>query len=167
MRRPVRFADTVPRRGSGRSVTLTVAPSTAGDHNTGNPTVRTLGMVELEPIGTVRTPIERTEDAPRQGTNDSIEGTIEIDEGYEPGLAGIEPGDSVLVIWFADSADRSLLRLDRREERGVFASRSPARPNPIALTVVEVLAVEGPSIAVRGVDMLDGTPILDLKVPLD
>lgn len=123
-------------------------------------------MIELEPIGIVHTPIETSDDAPRQGANESIRGTIEIDDAYELGLAGIEAGDSLLVIWFADRADRSLLRLDREKARGVFASRSPARPNPIALTTVDVISVDGTTIAVRGVDMLDGTPVLDLKVPL-
>lgn len=115
----------------------------------------------------MRTPIESTDDAPRQGRNEAIEGTIELDPEYEDGLAGIEPGDSLLVVWFAHEADRSLLRLDRDEPRGVFSSRSPARPNPIVLTTVEVLAVDGTTVRVRGVDMLDGSPVLDLKVPLD
>lgn len=123
-------------------------------------------MIELEPIGIVHTPIETADDAPRQGRNETIQGTIEIDAAYEPGLAGIEAGDSLLVVWFADGADRSLLRLDREEARGVFASRSPARPNPIALTTVDVLSIDGRTIAVRGVDMFDGSPVLDLKVPL-
>lgn len=124
-------------------------------------------MIELRPIGTVRTPIEETVDAPRQGKNETIEGTIEIDPEYEPGLAGIEAGDALLVVWFAHEADRSLLQLDRVDDRGVFDSRSPARPNPIVLTTVEVLSVDRTSIRVRGVDMLDGSPVLDLKVPLD
>lgn len=124
-------------------------------------------MVDLTPIGRMRTPITNTSDAPRQGTNEAIEGTIELDPEYEPGLAGLEPGDSLLVVWFAHEADRSLLQLDWAEERGVFTSRSPARPNPIVLTTVEVLSVDGSTIEVQGVDMLDGSPVLDLKVPLD
>lgn len=124
-------------------------------------------MIELRPIGSIRTPIHETGEAPRQGMNEDIEGTIELEPEYEPGLGGIEAGDSLLVVWFAHEADRSLLRLDRGDERGVFSSRSPARPNPIVLTTVDVLTVDGPSIRVRGVDMLDGSPVLDLKVPLE
>lgn len=124
-------------------------------------------MIELSPIGHVRTPITSTSEAPRQGTNQAIEGTIELDPEYEAGLAGIEAGDSLLVVWFAHEADRSLLRLDRDVPRGVFSSRSPARPNPIVLTTVEILDIDGPMVTVRGVDMLDGSPVLDLKVPLD
>lgn len=124
-------------------------------------------MIELAPIGRVRTPIATTDDAPRQGMNEAIEGTIELEAEYEPGLNGLETGDDILVVWFADQADRSLLQLDRGDERGVFTSRSPARPNPIVLTTVEVLAIDGPTVSVRGVDMIDGSPVLDLKVPLD
>ncbi|MFB6124892.1 MAG: tRNA (N6-threonylcarbamoyladenosine(37)-N6)-methyltransferase TrmO [Halanaeroarchaeum sp.] len=123
-------------------------------------------MIELEPIGTVHTPIETTEDAPRQGMLDDIEGTIELEAAYAAGLDGYEPGEEILVVWFADRADRSLLRVDKRGNRGVFRSRSPARPNPIVLTTVEIVAIEGPRLTVRGVDMLDGSPVLDLKVPL-
>ncbi|UWG47779.1 tRNA (Thr-GGU) A37 N-methylase [Halanaeroarchaeum sp. HSR-CO] len=124
-------------------------------------------MIELSPIGRVRTPITATSEAPRQGSNDDIEGTIELESEYEAGLAGIEAGDSLIVVWFAHEADRTLLRLDRIEGRGVFASRSPARPNPIVLTTVEVLAMDGSTLTVRGVDMVDKSPVLDLKVPLD
>lgn len=128
-------------------------------------------MIELAPIGRVRTPIATTDDAPRQGMNEAIEGTLELDAKYEPGLAGLETGDDILVVWFADQADRSLLQLDRGNERGgergVFTSRSPVRPNPIVITTVEVLAIDGPTVSIRGVDMIDGSPVLDLKVPLD
>lgn len=125
-------------------------------------------MIELSPIGVAHTPIETTADAPRQGLLETIEGTIELDPEYEPGLMGYGPGDDLLVVWFADEADRSLLRVTKGgPERGVFHSRSPARPNPICLTVVEVVEVDGPRVRVRGVDMLDGSPVLDLKVPID
>jgi tRNA-Thr(GGU) m(6)t(6)A37 methyltransferase TsaA len=119
-----------------------------------------------EPIGTARTPLETSDDAPRQGFLADVEGTIELDPAYGAGLSGVEPGDDVLVVWFADRADRSVLALDR-DGRGVFATRSPARPNPICLTECAVLAVDGPSLSVRGVDMLDGSPVLDLKRSLD
>ncbi|MFB6070764.1 MAG: tRNA (N6-threonylcarbamoyladenosine(37)-N6)-methyltransferase TrmO [Halanaeroarchaeum sp.] len=122
--------------------------------------------MELEPIGRVHTPIETTDDAPRQGLLEDIEGTIELEPQYAEGLDGYEPGDEVVVIWFANEADRSLLRVDKRDDRGVFTSRSPARPNPICLTTVEIVSIDGPNLEVRGVDMLDGSPVLDLKVPL-
>lgn len=122
-------------------------------------------MPTCEPIGTVSTPLERSDDAPRQGFLEAVEGTVQVDPAYAAGLDGYEAGDDVLVVWFADRADRSVLTV--RDGRGVFTTRSPARPNPICLTVVEVLAVDEASLDVRGVDMLDGSPVLDLKRPLD
>lgn len=122
-------------------------------------------MPTCEPIGTAHTPLETSDDAPRQGFLGGVEGTIELDPAYAAGLEGYASGDDVLVVWFADRGDRSVLTL--RDGRGVFTTRSPARPNPVCLTVCELLAVDGTSLAVRGVDMLDGSPVLDLKRPLD
>ena len=124
-------------------------------------------MIELEPIGTAHTPFETTSEAPRQGTNESATGTIVIDAEYEEGIDGIHPGDELVVIWFADEADRSLLRVDRKGGVGVFSSRSPARPNPICLTTCTVESVEDGALTVTGVDMRDGSPVLDLKPTLD
>ncbi|MFB6267146.1 MAG: tRNA (N6-threonylcarbamoyladenosine(37)-N6)-methyltransferase TrmO [Halodesulfurarchaeum sp.] len=121
---------------------------------------------EVVPIGRIRTPFETTDEAPRQGRGGAAEGTIEISPEYEEALDGYEPGESVIVVWFADRADRSLRRVDRKGGMGVFRSRSPARPNPICLTTCEVLEVDGSTLRVRGVDMLDGSPVLDLKPPL-
>ena len=122
--------------------------------------------ITCDPIGTVSTPFGTREDAPRQGQFGEAEGTVHLDPAYEPGLAGLEPGDSVVVVWYADEADRSTLRV-WDGDRGVFASRSPDRPTPVCLTTCEVVAVDGPHLRIRGVDMLDGSPVLDLKRPLD
>lgn len=123
-------------------------------------------MPTCDPIGVAHTPFETTDDAPRQGTRADVEGRLDVDAAYAPALAGVDAGQDLLVVWFAHEADRSLLVADRRD-RGVFATRSPARPNPICLTTCRVLAVEGTTLRVRGVDMLDGSPLLDLKPPLD
>ncbi|MDZ7850930.1 MAG: SAM-dependent methyltransferase [Halodesulfurarchaeum sp.] len=123
-------------------------------------------MIELEPIGTVSTPIETTRDAPSQGRKDDIQGTISVRSAYEPGLQGLEVGDELVVVWYADQADRDLLVLDKVPGRGVFASRSPARPNPVVITTCTVTALNGTDIEIRGVDMLDGSPVLDLKATL-
>jgi len=122
--------------------------------------------IDCDPIGTVSTPFRTREDAPRQGLLGDAEGTVHLDPAHEPGLAGLDPGDSVVVVWYAHRADRSTLRV-RDGDRGVFASRSPDRPTPVCLTTCEVLAVDGPDLRVRGVDMLDGSPVLDLKAALD
>ena len=124
-------------------------------------------MIEVTPIGTIETPYETTGDAPRQGTNTDTVGIIRIDEEYVDGLSGVEGGDRLIVVWFADEADRSLLRVDRRDNRGVFKTRSPARPNPICLTTWVGRWVGDDFLEVEGVDMRDGSPVLDLKPPLD
>jgi tRNA-Thr(GGU) m(6)t(6)A37 methyltransferase TsaA len=124
-------------------------------------------MVDLEPIGIVHSPLETTEDAPSQGLKGDVEGRIEIDPELESGLQGLEPGDRIVVVWYADRAERDLLVMDKVPGRGVFNSRSPARPNPIAVTTCTVTSVEGTEIGVRGIDMLDGSPVLDVKATLD
>jgi tRNA (Thr-GGU) A37 N-methylase len=70
----------------------------------------------------------------------------------------------VVVVWFANRADRSVLRV---RDRGVFSTRSPARPNPVCLTTCRIQAIDGRRIRVRGVDMADGSPVVDLKRPLE
>ncbi|MFB6270586.1 MAG: tRNA (N6-threonylcarbamoyladenosine(37)-N6)-methyltransferase TrmO [Halobacterium sp.] len=124
--------------------------------------------MECEPIGHVVTPFETTGEAPRQGFIGDQSGTVHVDEPYRSGLKGFAPGDTVLVVWWADRADRSVLRV-RDGDRGVFTTRSPARPNPVCLTACELLTVdedEG-TLDVEGVDMADGSPVIDLKRTLD
>lgn len=99
-----------------------------------------------------------------QGRSEGVEGTIEVDPAYRPAMEGLEAGEDVVVVWFADRADRSVLRV---RDRGVFTTRSPARPNPVCLTTCRILSVEGGRIRVSGVDMADGSPVLDLKRTLE
>jgi len=121
--------------------------------------------MDCEPIGVARTPFETTDDVPRQGFLDDAEGRIEVAERYAAGLEAWD-GDEVVVVWFADRADRSSLTVERDGGRGVFTTRSPNRPNPVMLSTCAVLDVEDSALRVRGVDMLDGTPVLDLKPPI-
>ncbi|EMA36814.1 tRNA (N6-threonylcarbamoyladenosine(37)-N6)-methyltransferase TrmO [Halobiforma nitratireducens] len=120
---------------------------------------------EIDPIGVVRTPFERPADTPKQGVNEATEGEVVLSREYEPGLEGLTSGDSIDVLWLADDADRSTLRV-RDGERGVFSTRSPHRPNPICRTTCRVRAVDGTRLAVTGVDMLDESPVVDLKAPM-
>ncbi|MFC3476492.1 TrmO family methyltransferase domain-containing protein [Halobacterium litoreum] len=124
--------------------------------------------MEFVQIGRVETPFETPDEAPRQGCEDPHAGNVRIDERFRDALRGLAHGDRVVVVWVADRADRSVLRV-RDGERGVFDTRSPARPNPICITECEVLAVdeEDGTVAVKGVDMADGSPVLDLKRALD
>ncbi|AUV81964.1 S-adenosyl-L-methionine-binding protein [Salinigranum rubrum] len=123
--------------------------------------------MQCEPIGTVSTPFETTSDAPSQGFHEDSAGVVHVDEAYAAGLSGFD-AESVVVVWWADRADRSVLTLDRDPSRGVFTSRSPARPNPVCLTECRVVDVDldARRLSVRGVDMADGSPVIDLKASL-
>jgi tRNA-Thr(GGU) m(6)t(6)A37 methyltransferase TsaA len=126
--------------------------------------------VACDPVGVVHTPFDRPEDAPRQGMRAAARGELLIDPAYEEGLGGVAAGDRLEVVWYADRADRSVLTVDghgETESRGVFASRSQDRPTPVCTTRCRVLSVEGTRLLLEGVDMLDGTPVLDLKTPLE
>jgi tRNA-Thr(GGU) m(6)t(6)A37 methyltransferase TsaA len=119
------------------------------------------------PIGFVRSPFTETAAIPKGlGARHDTEGTIVLRPELEEGLADIEGFSHLYVIWVFDRAGGSELTAHPPSDdrpHGVFATRSPQRPNPIGLTVVELLACEGTSLRVRGIDMLDGTPVLDLK----
>jgi tRNA (adenine37-N6)-methyltransferase len=129
-----------------------------------------------EPIGYVRSPYASPKEIPKGlGAKHEAEGSIEIRPEFEPGLTDIEGFSHLIVLWEFDRSEGfSLVGTPPSDNRphGVFATRSPLRPNPIGLTVVELLRREGASLRVRGIDMLDGTPILDIKpylsnVPLE
>ncbi len=124
-------------------------------------------MPSMEPIGHVRSPYTNTQQIPKGlGATHLAEGTLEIREELEPGLTDIEGFSHLFVIWVFDRSEGvNLVGRPPTDDRphGVFATRSPRRPNPIGLTVVELLSREGAILRVRGVDMLDGTPILDIK----
>jgi tRNA-Thr(GGU) m(6)t(6)A37 methyltransferase TsaA len=122
----------------------------------------------MRPIGRVRSPYTDAAQVPRGlGAQHDVEGVLDIRPELEAGLADIEGFSHLYVIWVFDRAEppADLTAHPPSDDRphGVFATRSPQRPNPIGLTVVELLGRDGPRLRVRGVDMLDGTPILDLK----
>jgi len=124
-------------------------------------------MFSMRPIGYVRSPYEESREVPRGlGTKHNAEGILEIDPELEIGLTDIEGFSHLFVIWAFDRAEGvDLIGRPPSDDRphGVFATRSPKRPNPIGLTVVELIRRDGPRLYVRGVDMLDQTPILDIK----
>jgi tRNA-Thr(GGU) m(6)t(6)A37 methyltransferase TsaA len=124
-------------------------------------------MFEMRPIGFVRSPYSETAQIPKGwGAKHDAEGALEILPEFEQGLTDIEGFSHLFIIWaFHKAEGYSLLGTPPTDNRphGVFATRSPRRPNPIGLTVVELLRREGPRLFVRGVDMVDGTPLLDIK----
>ncbi len=123
--------------------------------------------MDLLPIGFVRSAYQRTSDVPKGfGARHDAEGVLDIQPEFEDGLTDIEGFSHLYVIWVFDRSDGfELLGVPPTDDRphGVFATRSPKRPNPIGLTVVELLRRDGCRLHVRGLDMLDGTPILDIK----
>jgi tRNA-Thr(GGU) m(6)t(6)A37 methyltransferase TsaA len=123
--------------------------------------------LRFEPIGHVRSPYREVAEIPKGlGAEHAAEGALELRPELEPGLADIEGFSHLYVIWaFHRSEGYELVVRPPSDDRphGVFATRAPRRPNPVGLTVVELLARDGPRLRVRGVDMLNGTPILDLK----
>lgn len=124
-------------------------------------------MFVPRPIGFVRSGYAATSEIPKGlGAKHEAEGVLEILPEFEAGLMDIEGFSHLAVIWVFDRAEGGeLVATPPSDDRphGVFATRSPRRPNPIGLSVVELLGREGPRLHVRGIDMLDGTPILDLK----
>lgn len=124
-------------------------------------------MFTMRPVGTVRSPYLETSQIPKGcGARHEAEGVLEILPEFEPGLTDIEGFSHLYVIWVFDKSEGyALLGTPPTDTQphGVFATRSPYRPNPIGLTVMRLLGREGARLRVAGVDMLDGTPILDIK----
>ncbi len=124
-------------------------------------------MFTPRPIGFVSSPYKNPGEVPRGlGAQHSAEGILQILPEFDAGLTDIEGFSHLIVVWEFDRSQGFELTgtppSDNRSH-GVFATRSPLRPNPIALTTVELRRREGLNLHVRGVDMLDGTPILDIK----
>jgi len=121
----------------------------------------------MHPIGTVHSPFSDRHEIPMgPGARHEAEGTLELRPDLEAGLADIEGFSHLYVVWvFHKSEGFELIGTPPTDDRphGVFATRGPYRPNPIGLTVVRLLGRDGRRLRVRGLDMLDGTPILDIK----
>jgi tRNA-Thr(GGU) m(6)t(6)A37 methyltransferase TsaA len=117
-------------------------------------------------IGSIRTPWRNRADCPKNGRGSEEICTLELFEPFLAALAGIEAFSHLVVVYFMDRARRDVLvQVPRHlgEPRGTFALRSPVRPNPIALSVVRLLKIEGNRLSVAGLDCLDRTPLIDLK----
>lgn len=122
--------------------------------------------IQLIPIGVAHTSYQDTSETPFQGRFSQEEAILEIFSEYAEGLKDVELSSHLIVLYWAHLANRETLQTVTPwgpEVRGVFACRSPARPNPISLCVVELLRREGNHLTVRGLDAVDGSPLLDIK----
>ena len=117
-------------------------------------------------IGRIHTPWQTRRDCPKRGSPDGPICTIVLDDRWQVALTGLEKHKRIQVLYWMHLARRDLVLqtpFSTMETSGTFALRSPVRPNPIASSVVELVTIEGNRLQVRGLDCLDGTPLLDLK----
>ena len=124
--------------------------------------------IGLTPVGWVESSLQDLAEAPKQGDEGAPDAWLAMREDVLDALNGVEVGDELLVLTWLDRARRDVLKVHPRSDasrppQGVFATRSPDRPNPIGLHRVEVAEVDGNRLRVRPLEALDGTPILDLK----
>ena len=124
--------------------------------------------MSLVPIGVVSSPLTDPAAAPKQGFEGAPDAWLVLEPGVAAGLDGMRPGDEIIVLTWLHRARRDVLRVHPRDdpanpERGVFTTRSADRPNPIGLHRVEVAAIDGARVRVRGLEAVDGTPVVDLK----
>jgi tRNA-Thr(GGU) m(6)t(6)A37 methyltransferase TsaA len=124
---------------------------------------------QLTILGYVHSPIADRAQAPKQGNEGAPEAWIELDGFYAPALLGLAPGQRVLIVTWLHQGDRTTLQCNprgdkTRPKRGVFATRSPDRPNPLGLHEVEILEVAAPArLRVTPMEAIDGTPVVDIK----
>ena len=122
----------------------------------------------LRPIGVVRSPLLRREDAPRQGSEGAPDAVVFVEPSFADALQGIRAGDRLVLVTWLHEADRNIQQVHPRDEEwrpltGVFATRSSDRPNPLGLHEVTVLGIDGLELAVGPLEAIDGTPVVDIK----
>ena len=128
---------------------------------------------ELFPIGWVRSSLKRRADAPKQGYEGAPDARIEVESRFLPALDRLEPGQDLLILTWLHESRRDTLAVHPRSDlskplHGVFATRSPDRPNPIGLHRVRLLAIEnGRVLHVAPLEAIDGTPVVDIKPALE
>jgi tRNA-Thr(GGU) m(6)t(6)A37 methyltransferase TsaA len=122
----------------------------------------------LKPIGVVRSPLVRREDAPRQGSEGAPDAWILVEPSFADALQGIRVGDRLVLVTWLHEADRSVFQVHPRDDEsrpltGVFATRSSDRPNPLGLHEVTAHGMDGLELAVGPLEAIDGTPVVDIK----
>jgi len=142
------------------------------DLSASNDNRKKITTIQCTPIGFVHSPYKTIDDTPRMGRLTNEISTIELDSQYVSATYGLKEGSDIFVLCWFDRSDRTILQVNPRgdsdgknrdEILGVFATRSPVRPNPISLTLVKLVAIEGTQLTVRGLDAMDNTPVLDIK----
>jgi tRNA-Thr(GGU) m(6)t(6)A37 methyltransferase TsaA len=117
-------------------------------------------------IGRIRSPFRTRDDCPKSTARSDVVGRVELDPRYAAGLRDLQLYSHAILLYWMDQARRDLIQqvpAHLSHPRGTFALRSPVRPNPVALAVVEILGIEGGTLTVRSVDCVDGTPLIDIK----
>ena len=122
----------------------------------------------LHPIGHIRSTLRALDKAPRQGSEGAPDAWLEVDANFARALSGIAAGDEVIVITWLHRAEREVLEVHPRDDpeiplAGVFATRSPNRPNPLGLHRVTVREISGTRLRVGPIEAIDGTPVVDVK----
>ena len=126
----------------------------------------------LQPIGVVRSELTLRKGAPRQGYEGAPDAVVEIAPEFQPALDGVRAGDDILLLTWLHQGRRDVLEVRPRGDlrnpiTGVFATRSPDRPNPIGLHRVTVTRIDGTRLEVRPLEAIDGTPVVDIKPVLE
>ena len=126
------------------------------------------GEYVLYPVGVLHSPLKQREDAPRQGSEGAPDAWLEVHHTAAGGLDGIAVGDDIILITWLHKAQRDVLRVHPRGDEtmplaGVFATRSPDRPNPLGLHQVTVLEIAGNNLKVGPIEAIDDTPVVDIK----
>lgn len=122
----------------------------------------------IQPIGILHCDLTDRAHTPKLYDESSHVGTIEIYPEFIEGLDGMQKGDTIVVLFWLDRADRSILKVYQRGDkskpkRGIFSTRSPVRPNPVAISELLVLDIDINILTVKGLDILDSTPVIDIK----
>jgi tRNA-Thr(GGU) m(6)t(6)A37 methyltransferase TsaA len=122
----------------------------------------------LQAIGIIRSALRTTSEAPKQGSEGAPDAWLEVEPSFADALFGIESGDELVIITWFHRADRNVLQVRPRKNpanplTGVFATRSPARPNPLGLHRVTVREISGTRLRIGPIEAIDGTPVVDIK----
>jgi tRNA-Thr(GGU) m(6)t(6)A37 methyltransferase TsaA len=127
-----------------------------------------IGRASLHPVGVIHSELKERKNAPRQGSEGAPEAWLEIHKSVLPAVDGLAPGDDILVLTFLHQSRRDVLKVHPRGIKqnpltGVFATRSPDRPNPIGLHRVTIRRIEANRLLIGPIEAIDGTPVVDIK----